>query len=305
MTPTQPAGLRAFHLLGHALLARRPARGAGRHFEGRELNSPNDLCVKSDGSVWFTDPWYGRMPGFGVERPRELGFQGVYRMPPGHRPGAEPALVVDRYTLHHAERPVLLARRVRLLYVNDTEQANIRVYRRRRDDRLENGRIFAAGHQGQPETRRARRHEMRRRGQCLGHRARRPLGLCALGQADRQGRDPGAVGEPALGRAGLAHALCLRLDQRLFAIDVKVGPRNEPFMRARAAAAAGRPPAAAGEPLRLDASRCALIIQDMQNDVVMEGGAFAESARPSIAASRTPSPTSPAWPSAAARSACR
>ena len=47
------------------------------HFEGRELNSPNDICVKSDGSIWFTDPWYGRMPHYGVERPRQLGWQGV------------------------------------------------------------------------------------------------------------------------------------------------------------------------------------------------------------------------------------
>ena len=43
------------------------------HFEGRELNSPNDLCVHSSGAIYFTDPWYGRMPGFGIERPRDLG----------------------------------------------------------------------------------------------------------------------------------------------------------------------------------------------------------------------------------------
>ncbi len=47
------------------------------HFEGRELNSPNDLCTHSDGSIYFTDPTYGRMEGFGVPRPLEMGFQGV------------------------------------------------------------------------------------------------------------------------------------------------------------------------------------------------------------------------------------
>ena len=36
----------------------------------------------------------------------------------------------------------------------------------------------------------------------------------------------------------------------------------------------------ADEPLKLDASRCALIIQDLQNDVIIEGGAFAESGSP-------------------------
>jgi hypothetical protein len=45
------------------------------HFEGMELNSPNDVCVKSDGAIYFSDPWYGRMPVYGVERPRQLGFR--------------------------------------------------------------------------------------------------------------------------------------------------------------------------------------------------------------------------------------
>src|ERR1700730_12798237 len=42
------------------------------HFEGQELNSPNDVCMRSDGSIYITDPWYGRMPGFGVDRRRQL-----------------------------------------------------------------------------------------------------------------------------------------------------------------------------------------------------------------------------------------
>ena len=58
------------------------------HFEGKELNSPNDIVVKSDGAIYFTDPWYGRMPYYGVERPRQLGWQGVFRTPPG---GPEPS----------------------------------------------------------------------------------------------------------------------------------------------------------------------------------------------------------------------
>jgi gluconolactonase len=69
----------------------------------------------------------------------------------------------------------------------------------------------------------------------------------------------------------------------VYAVPVKIGPRNEPFMRARggASAASARPAeVAGGEALRLDARRCALIIQDMQNDVVMEGGAFAASGSP-------------------------
>jgi gluconolactonase len=70
----------------------RIVREAIASVQGKELISPNDVCVRSDGSIYFTDPWYGRMPGFGVERPRELGFQGVYRVTPG---GAL-KLLVDR-----------------------------------------------------------------------------------------------------------------------------------------------------------------------------------------------------------------
>ena len=40
------------------------------------------MIVASDGSIIFTDPTYGRMPGFGIERAQELDFQGVYRARP-------------------------------------------------------------------------------------------------------------------------------------------------------------------------------------------------------------------------------
>src|ERR671918_351968 len=70
-----------------------------------------------------------------------------------------------------------------------------------------------------------------------------------------------------------------------------VGPRNEPFMRATRTArqpasgsvqpgSARERPAASEGAMRLDPARCALIIQDMQNDVVMDGGAFAASGSP-------------------------
>ncbi len=91
------------------------------HFEGKELNSPNDVCVRSDGSIYFTDPWYGRMPGFGVERPRALGFQGVYRVAPG---GAL-ALLVDR-DLFDQPNGLCFSPDEKTLYVNDTAKALIR-----------------------------------------------------------------------------------------------------------------------------------------------------------------------------------
>lgn len=48
--------------------------------DGLPLNSPNDVVVKGDGSVWFTDPSYGHLQGF---RPAPLRDDAVYRHDPG------------------------------------------------------------------------------------------------------------------------------------------------------------------------------------------------------------------------------
>ncbi len=51
------------------------------HYQGHRLNSPNDVVVSRDGSVWFTDPPFGRtLSDMGVVRPPELAFSGVYRL---------------------------------------------------------------------------------------------------------------------------------------------------------------------------------------------------------------------------------
>ena len=48
-------------------------------YQGKRINSPNDIVVKSDGGVYFTDPVYGlRRTGL----PKELDFNGVYRIEP-------------------------------------------------------------------------------------------------------------------------------------------------------------------------------------------------------------------------------
>ena len=114
------------------------------HFEGRELNSPNDVCVGSDGSVYFSDPTFGRMEHFGVLRPLEMGFQGVYRLPPSHRPGDEAQLVCDR-ALFGQPNGLCFAPGEGHLYVNDTEQANIRIFEVAADGTLANGQVFADG----------------------------------------------------------------------------------------------------------------------------------------------------------------
>ena len=53
------------------------------HWNGKRLNSPNDLVVKSDGSIWFTDPTYGIDSDYeGDAAESEIGASWVYRIDP-------------------------------------------------------------------------------------------------------------------------------------------------------------------------------------------------------------------------------
>jgi gluconolactonase len=118
--------------------------GSGRevlatHYEGRELNSPNDVVVKSDGAIYFSDPTYGRMPGFGLEREQDLDFQGVYRIPPG---GGDPQLLIDDFGQPNG---LCFSTDESLLYVNDTDKAHIRVFDVQPDGSIANGRVLADG----------------------------------------------------------------------------------------------------------------------------------------------------------------
>jgi gluconolactonase len=53
------------------------------HYQGKRLNSPNDVVVKSDGSIWFTDPTYGIDSWYeGYAAQSEIGASNVYRIDP-------------------------------------------------------------------------------------------------------------------------------------------------------------------------------------------------------------------------------
>ncbi len=113
-------------------------------FEGKRLNSPNDVVVKSDGSIWFTDPAYGIESDYeGNKAESEIGACYVYRVDP--QTGAVSAVVTDMV------RPNGLAFSVdeSKLYVADTGRthgpenpAHIRVFDVN-GDRLSGGAVFA------------------------------------------------------------------------------------------------------------------------------------------------------------------
>ena len=138
----ESAGLRTRHLQRGALFGRRGWRAQvlASHFEGKELNSPNDIVVDQDGSIYFTDPTYGRMPVFGVERAQRVGFPGVYRIAPGRRRCSW----WSKKPCSRSPTGCAFSPDEKLLYVNDTEQTNIRVFDVA-DGKLKNMRVFASG----------------------------------------------------------------------------------------------------------------------------------------------------------------
>jgi gluconolactonase len=206
-------------------------KGTGRevlasHFEGQELNSPNDVCIRSDGSIWFSDPWYGRMPVFGIERERELGWQGVFRLPPG----GDPQLVVDR---DEFEQPngLCFSPDESLLYINDTPRALIRVYDVGSDGTLSNGRLFCDGigsgviEEGIPDGMKCDEE-----GNIW---VTGPGGVWVIGP---DGEHLGTVNIPE-NTGNLAWGgpdwkwLFVPSSTSLYRVQTKVGPRREPYMR--------------------------------------------------------------------------
>ena len=108
------------------------------HFEGKQLNSPNDVCIRLDGSIYFSDPAYGRMPGFGEERNQELDFQGVFRISP--EKGLELLVEKDCYQLPNG---LCFSPDESLLYINDSPRALIDVYKVAHDGGLYDRKRFA------------------------------------------------------------------------------------------------------------------------------------------------------------------
>ncbi|RLT41996.1 MAG: SMP-30/gluconolactonase/LRE family protein [Chloroflexi bacterium] len=107
------------------------------HYAGKELNSPNDIVVKSDGSVYFTDPPFGRIVPWGVARAQKLDFAGVYRLDTAS--GAL-TLLVDDFA---GPNGLCFSLDEKRLFVNDTMRGHIRVFDVQADGTLANGRVWA------------------------------------------------------------------------------------------------------------------------------------------------------------------
>jgi gluconolactonase len=123
------------------------------HFEGKKLNSPNDVIVKSDGTIWFSDPSYGLIqPNEGYGGAQEQAGCYVYRFDPVN-------LDIDA-VVTDMDKPNGLAfsQDEKTLYVSDTSASHdkngnrhIRAYDVLDDSSTANGRVFALIEPGLPD----------------------------------------------------------------------------------------------------------------------------------------------------------
>jgi gluconolactonase len=101
------------------------------HFEGKKLNSPNDVIVGPDGALYFTDPTLDLVAG----EKQEIPFQGVYRLD-------------DKGNLRLLTKDLTQPNGLAFspdgkhFYVDDDDKRNIRLYDVASDGSLTNGRIF-------------------------------------------------------------------------------------------------------------------------------------------------------------------
>ncbi|MFI5588978.1 SMP-30/gluconolactonase/LRE family protein [Amycolatopsis sp. NPDC051758] len=114
-------------------------------FQGKRLNSPNDVVEHSDGSIWFTDPSYGIDSDYeGYRAESEIGGCHVYRVSPSD---GSVTIVADDFS-----RPNGLAFSAdeSLLYIADTRQepSHIRVFGVSSTGTLTGGEIFATSDSG-------------------------------------------------------------------------------------------------------------------------------------------------------------
>jgi gluconolactonase len=120
------------------------------HYQGKRFNSPNDVVVRSDGSIWFTDPAYGIDSDYeGHKAESETGACHVYRVDPQT---GEVRIVADDFVRPNG---IAFSPDERRLYVADTGATHvkdgprhIRVFDVDDDGRLSGGSLFATCTQG-------------------------------------------------------------------------------------------------------------------------------------------------------------
>jgi gluconolactonase len=116
-------------------------------YQGKRLNSPNDLVYRSDGSLYFTDPPYGLPTQHDDDPLKQLKVNGVYRIPHAldHAAGAPPDNAHLQLLVRDLPRPngIAFSPGEKFLYVNSSEPKKIWMrYRVKPDGTLGDAKLF-------------------------------------------------------------------------------------------------------------------------------------------------------------------
>ena len=107
------------------------------HYQGKKLNSPNDVVCSSKGDLYFTDPPYGLVQPDGAMKAGELDFCGVFRFSPRDN---DLTLLIDDFVKPNG---LMLSLDEKKLLVNDTERHHVRIFDIDAKGKLSNGRVLA------------------------------------------------------------------------------------------------------------------------------------------------------------------
>ena len=170
------------------------------------------------------------LPGFGIERERELGWQGVFRIPPGGgQDELDLAVAEDEFEMPNG---LCFSPDEKLMYINDTPRAYIKVFDVNADGTLSNGRMFFEGigtgviEEGIPDGMKVDE---------LGNVwVTGPKGVWVISpDGEHLGtiEVPGERRQPHVGRRRTGTPCSSLRRRRSTRSATKVGPRREPYMR--------------------------------------------------------------------------
>ncbi|HXE15084.1 MAG TPA: SMP-30/gluconolactonase/LRE family protein [Bryobacteraceae bacterium] len=115
-------------------------------YEGKKLNSPNDLVYKSDGSLYFTDPPYGNRTQSDKDPEKQLSFNGVYRIPNARqqKAGSPPVRTKLQLVIKDLPRPngIAFSPDEKYLYISDSGRLVWMRYDVAADGSVSNGSVF-------------------------------------------------------------------------------------------------------------------------------------------------------------------
>jgi gluconolactonase len=145
--PSNMANGNCYNSLGHIItcehatsrVTRTDANGVisvlASHYDGKQLNSPNDVIVDQQDRALFTDPTFGRMKYYGVPREPELDFRGVFRI----ESNGKLTLLADDFDQPNG---LCLSADGKRLFVNDTMRRHIREFAVADDGSVSGGEVW-------------------------------------------------------------------------------------------------------------------------------------------------------------------